>query len=51
VSGHDETRDNGTVTDENVPPGTISKATFSGFPGATLNLEYSEPDMLRTFTR
>jgi CubicO group peptidase (beta-lactamase class C family) len=40
-----------TVTDENAPPGTISKATFSGFPGATLNLEYFDSDKLGTFTR
>jgi CubicO group peptidase (beta-lactamase class C family) len=39
-----------TVTDENAPPGTISKATFSGFPGATLNLEYFDSDKLGTFT-
>jgi Beta-lactamase len=39
------------VTDENAPPGTISKATFSGFPGATLNLEYFDSDKLGTFTR
>ncbi|BBZ51164.1 hypothetical protein MHEI_28810 [Mycobacterium heidelbergense] len=40
-----------TVTDENAPPGTISKAVFSGFPGATLNLEYFDSDKLGTFTR
>jgi CubicO group peptidase (beta-lactamase class C family) len=40
-----------TVTDENAPPGTISKAAFSGFPGATLNLEYFDSDKLGTFTR
>jgi CubicO group peptidase (beta-lactamase class C family) len=40
-----------TVTDENAPPGTISTAVFSGFPGATLNLEYFDSDKLGTFTR
>ncbi len=39
------------VTDENAPPGTISKAVFSGVPGATLNLEYFDSDKLGTFTR
>jgi hypothetical protein len=39
------------ITDENAPPGTISKAVFSGFPGATLNLEYYDTDKLGTFTR
>jgi CubicO group peptidase (beta-lactamase class C family) len=39
------------ITDENAPPGTISKAVFSGFPGATLNLEYFDSDKLGTFTR
>ncbi|UXA05981.1 serine hydrolase [Mycobacterium sp. SMC-2] len=39
------------LTDENAPPGTISKASFSGFPGATLNLEYYDSDKLGTFTR
>jgi CubicO group peptidase (beta-lactamase class C family) len=37
-----------TVTDENAPPGTISKAVFSG---NTLNLEYFDSDKLGTFTR
>jgi len=37
-----------TVTDENAPPGTISKAVFSG---KTLNLEYFDSDTLGTFTR
>jgi hypothetical protein len=36
------------VTDENAPPGTISKAAFSG---NTLNLEYFDSDKLGTFTR
>jgi CubicO group peptidase (beta-lactamase class C family) len=40
-----------TLTGENAPPGTISKAVFSGFPGATLNLEYFDSDKLGTFTR
>ncbi len=40
-----------TLTNENAPPGTISKATFSGFPGATLNLEYYDTSKLGTFTR
>jgi CubicO group peptidase (beta-lactamase class C family) len=39
------------LTDENAPPGTISKAVFSGFPGATLNLEYYDANQLGTFTR
>jgi CubicO group peptidase (beta-lactamase class C family) len=39
------------ITDENAPPGTISKAVFSGFPRATLNLEYFDSDKLGTFTR
>ncbi|ORV93599.1 serine hydrolase [Mycobacterium interjectum] len=39
------------VTDENAPPGTISKATFSGSPAPTLNLEYFDSDKLGTFTR
>jgi CubicO group peptidase (beta-lactamase class C family) len=40
------------VTDENAPPGTISKATFAGFPGSrTLNLEYFDSEKLGTFTR
>jgi CubicO group peptidase (beta-lactamase class C family) len=39
------------VTDENAPPGTISKATFSGSPASTLNLEYFDSDKLGTFTR
>jgi len=36
------------VTDENAPPGTISKAVFAG---PTLNLEYFDSDKLGTFTR
>ncbi|MEE6137079.1 serine hydrolase [Mycobacterium sp. 050128] len=36
------------ITDENAPPGTISKAVFSG---NTLNLEYYDSDKLGTFTR
>ncbi|OBH09190.1 serine hydrolase [Mycobacterium sp. E1747] len=36
------------LTDENAPPGTISKAVFSG---NTLNLEYYDSDKLGTFTR
>ncbi|ORA17381.1 serine hydrolase [Mycobacterium arosiense] len=36
------------LTDENAPPGTISKAVFMG---ATLNLEYYDSDKLGTFTR
>ncbi len=36
------------VTDENAPPGTISKATYAG---NTLNLEYFDSDKLGTFTR
>jgi CubicO group peptidase (beta-lactamase class C family) len=36
---------------ENAPAGTISKAVFSGFPGATLNLEYYDSNKLGTFTR
>jgi hypothetical protein len=39
------------LTNENAPPGTISKATFVGSPGATLNLEYYDTDKLGTFTR
>jgi CubicO group peptidase (beta-lactamase class C family) len=39
------------LTSENAPSGTISKAIFSGFPGATLNLEYFDSDKLGTFTR
>ena len=40
------------VTDENAPPGTISKAVFSGAPqAATLNLEYFDSEKLGTFTR
>jgi hypothetical protein len=39
------------LTSENAPAGTISKATFAGFPGATLNLEYFDLDKLGTFTR
>jgi CubicO group peptidase (beta-lactamase class C family) len=37
-----------TLTDENAPPGTISKAVFFG---NTLNLEYFDSDKLGTFTR
>ena len=37
-----------TLTNENAPPGTISKATFSG---SALNLEYFDSDKLGTFTR
>ncbi|OBI86627.1 serine hydrolase [Mycobacterium sp. 1245805.9] len=36
------------VSDENAPPGTISKAVFSG---RALNLEYFDSDKLGTFTR
>ncbi|OBK53515.1 serine hydrolase [Mycobacterium sp. 1081908.1] len=36
------------ITDENAPPGTISKATFVG---NTLNLEYFDSDKLGTFIR
>lgn len=36
------------LTDENAPPGTISKAVFAG---NTLNLEYYDSDKLGTFTR
>ncbi|OBJ86120.1 serine hydrolase [Mycobacterium sp. 1245852.3] len=39
------------LTDENAPPGTISKATFSGSPTPSLNLEYYDSDKLGTFTR
>ncbi len=39
------------VMDENAAPGTISKATFSGSPAPTLNLEYFDADKLGTFTR
>jgi len=39
------------LTNENAPPGTISKAVFSGFPGGALNLEYFDSDKLGTFTR
>ena len=39
------------VLSENAPPGTISKATFAGFPGAMLNLEYYDANKLGTFTR
>lgn len=39
------------LTNENAPPGTISKATFVGFPRGTLNLEYYDTDKLGTFTR
>jgi CubicO group peptidase (beta-lactamase class C family) len=37
-----------TLTDENAPTGTISKATFAG---NTLNLEYYDSNKLGTFTR
>jgi hypothetical protein len=36
------------ITDENAPPGTISKVTFAG---DTLNVEYYDTDKLGTFTR
>jgi Beta-lactamase/Domain of unknown function (DUF3471) len=36
------------LTNENAPPGTISKATFAG---NTLNLEYYDASKLGTFTR
>lgn len=36
------------LTDENAPPGTVSKAVFAG---NTLNLEYYDSDKLGTFTR
>ncbi len=36
------------ITDENAPPGTISKATFAG---STLDLEYFDTEKLGTFTR
>lgn len=39
------------LADENAPPGTVSKAVFSGFPNATLNLEYYDSNKLGTFTR
>ena len=39
------------LTNENAPPGTISKAVFSGFPVTGLNLEYFDSDKLGTFTR
>jgi hypothetical protein len=39
------------LSTENAPTGTISKAVFSGFPKATLNLEYFDSDKLGTFTR
>ncbi|OBI35048.1 serine hydrolase [Mycobacterium colombiense] len=37
-----------TLTDENAPPGTVSKAVFAG---NTLNLEYFDSNKLGTFTR
>ena len=40
-----------TLTSENAPAGTISKAVFSGFPSGALNLEYFDSDKLGTFTR
>ena len=39
------------LVNENAPPGTISKAVFSGFAGNTLNLEYYDANKLGTFTR
>jgi CubicO group peptidase (beta-lactamase class C family) len=39
------------LANENAPPGTISKATFSGSPAITLNLEYYDTNKLGTFTR
>jgi len=36
------------LTDENAPPGTISKASFAG---TTLNLEYYDSNKLGTFTQ
>jgi hypothetical protein len=36
------------LTDENAPPGTVSKAVFGDH---TLNLEYYDSDKLGTFTR
>lgn len=39
------------LTNENAPPGTISKAVFSGFPATALNLEYYDSHKLGTFTR
>lgn len=36
------------LTNENAPPGTVSKATFAG---NTLNLEYYDANKLGTFTR
>jgi CubicO group peptidase (beta-lactamase class C family) len=39
------------LTNENAPPGTISKAVFTGSPNASLNLEYYDSDKLGTFTR
>jgi CubicO group peptidase (beta-lactamase class C family) len=39
------------LSTENALPGSISKAVFSGFPGASLNLEYFDSDKLGTFTR
>ncbi|OSC39484.1 serine hydrolase [Mycobacterium decipiens] len=39
------------LSNENALPGSISKAVFSGFPGAMLNLEYYDSDNLGTFTR
>lgn len=36
------------ITNENAPPGTVSKATFAG---PTLNLEFYDSDKLGTFTR
>ncbi|MDM4143061.1 MULTISPECIES: serine hydrolase [Mycobacterium] len=36
------------LTDENAPPGTVSKAVFTG---ASLNLEYYDSNKLGTFTR
>ena len=39
------------LTGENAPPGTVSKATFTGSPAARLNLEYYDTDQLGTCTR
>jgi CubicO group peptidase (beta-lactamase class C family) len=36
------------LTNENAPPGTVSKATFAG---NTVNLEYYDTDKMGTFTR
>lgn len=39
------------LTDENAPPGTVSKAVFAGSPASTLNLEYYDSEKLGTFSR